>query len=175
MKRLMSLPLLERLRLLSLALAAIALCIGYAWNDQWVWALLFLALGGAGWVLPKRLARPLGPPLFTVFAAAAGLGAANLLPTPAMLLAILAALAYWDLDAFQERLKRVPASEDTRRLEELHLKRLAWVLGLGLALSLPGLLLHIKINLLWAMLLALLIIFGIRQGIGFLRQNHEKL
>ena len=175
MKHLSSQLTAEHLRLLSLALAATALFVGYAWRGQWVWALLFLILGAAGWMLPKILARPLGTPLFVVFAAAAGLGAANELPAVAMLIAILAALAYWDLDAFRERLKRVPASENTRLLEKLHAQRLGWVLGLGLALCLPGLLLHIKINLLWAMLLSLLIVIGIRQGIGFLRRNQEKL
>ena len=175
MKQLRAQPLAERLRLLGLALAAIALFVGYAWKDKWIEALLFLILGAAGWMLPKMLARPLGSPLFVVFAAAAGLGAANELPAPAMLIAILAALAYWDLDAFRERLKRVPASENTRLLEKLHVQRLGWVLGLGLALSLPGLLLHLKINLLWAMLLSLLIVISIRQGIDFLRQNQENL
>lgn len=171
MKRLLGLPLIERLRLLSLILTTLALAVGYILDGHWPWVFVFLVLGVAGWWLPKFLDRPPGSLLFTLFVTAAALGALSGIPALAMLIATVSSLAFWDLDAFQERRKRFPASEDTRVLERYHLRRLAWVLGLGLALSLPGLLLHIKINLLWAMLLSLLAVFGIRWGIASLRQS----
>ena len=182
MRSMLTIP---HLRLFSLALAIAALAAGYIWNGIWELAVICIFLGILGWALdsknrPANKKHPAqnsavktGPALFLGIVAAAGLGAAIALPVLPMLAAVLAGLAYWDLDGFQERLERVPASEDTRLLEKLHLQRLAWVLGLGLALSLPGLLLDIQLNLGWAILLGLLIVVGIRLGIGFLRQNQE--
>jgi hypothetical protein len=111
----------------------------------------------------------LGSVMFIFVVIAAALGILAEMPSLAMLVAILAALAAWDLNAFQARLALAPKDEKTLALEKAHLLRLGWVLGAGLFLSLAGLLVQIRLSLLWAMLLGVVVVFGIRLGLDALR------
>jgi hypothetical protein len=165
----------------SLLLASAALAAGFAWERQWSWAAFFLAAGGVGWIAAHLLApktypaaarsasNRLGSVMFIFVVIAAALGILAEMPSLAMLVAILAALAAWDLNAFQARLALAPKDEKTLALEKAHLLRLGWVLGAGLFLSLAGLLVQIRLSLLWAMLLGVVVVFGIRLGLDALR------
>lgn len=160
-------------RTFSLCLAAVALALAYGLGIAWVWTPVFIVLGLLGWWAPAVLKLQPATALFIVFIAAAALGCILGLPTAAMLLAVLAALAYWDLDALHLRLSEVSDSPATRRLAAGHLKRLLAVLGLSLAAGLGAIFIHINLTLGWAMILGLVVIAGIRLGIGALNDNVE--
>ena len=94
------------------------------------------------------------------------------LPSMLLLVAVLASLAYWDLEGFHQRLSRVDSTDATHRLEKSHIRRLFIVLGLGLVVSLVALSIRIDLSMVWAILLGLVIVISLRLGIGALQ--HQK-
>jgi hypothetical protein len=156
-------------------LAAVALALGYGLGGLWTWMPIIVALAllwlighwrGWGWTSSLGL-------VFTATVAAAGL----LLGVAAgwMLLGLVAALAAWALDSFRQRLRSVEsvAVQARRDLERRHIQRLLAVAGLGLLLA--AVVLGIKLELKFGvvLLLGLLAILGLGQTIGFLnRQSH---
>jgi hypothetical protein len=104
---------------------------------------------------------------------AAAFGMVGGLPALPLLVAVLASLAYWDLDGFNQRLSRVSSTDATRSLEKSHLRRLIIALSLGLLVSLMALSIRIDLSMAWAILLGLVIVISLRLGIGAL-QHHKK-
>jgi hypothetical protein len=97
------------------------------------------------------------------------------LPALPLLVAVLASLAYWDLDGFNQRLSRVDPSDATRSLEKSHLRRLIIALSLGLVVSLVALYVRIDLSMAWAILLSLLIVISLRLGIRALQGKQPKV
>lgn len=155
-------------RLGSLILAAGALVTAFGAGDLWGWAIVFVTLGLFGAIGSRRLRASLGTFWLVIFVIAAAIGMIIGLPAWPLSVAVLAALAHWDLDAFNYRLSRADPTDSTRRLEKSHLLRLLIVLGLGMAVSLLALSIRINLSLVWAMLLVLVIVVGLRLGIGAL-------
>jgi len=153
-------------RSISLLAAAGTLAAGYALGGLGMGAIACLVIGAAGALGLLRPKIDFSQWLFIAFLSAATLGILIEMPELAMLLGLLAALAYWDLDAFQRRLGLVEPGEATSRLEKSHLGRLGLVLGLGLALGLAALFIRLNLTLCWGILLGLAIILGLRLGIG---------
>jgi hypothetical protein len=161
-----------RLHLVSFALACLALAAGYGLSGSTGWAVVLIGFGLAGWGIIKWLKLAAGNIFFILMIVAAGLGPGNGANPFLMLISILAALAFWDLDAFLQRLALVEPSPITHELEHKHLRRLLVVLGAGLLLGGVGLVIKIELNLGWAVILGIVILIGIRLGIQSLNANH---
>ncbi len=154
-----------RLRVLSFGLACVFLCMGFGLQAEWAWSGGFLLLGIAGCFLLLKYKWPVGLAGFTIILIAAVAGIFLNISLWSALLAVVAGLGFWDLDAFNERLTRVPASEETLSLEKVHHKRLLLALGIGGGLVLFSLLIDFRLSLGWAILLGLAVILLVRLGI----------
>jgi hypothetical protein len=86
---------------------------------------------------------------------------------------LVAALCAWDLHHFVLDLQRVGRVEDRRALEQRHLLRLLAVAGLGGVLAVLALTIEIRLTFFQALLLGLLVIWGLSRGIGFLRRESD--
>ncbi len=138
-----------------------------------VLAALALLLAALPPILARRGQRPWGPPL--TLAGFAGLAAAGLLlgvEAGWMLLAVVAALAAWDLEHLYERLSH-PAYAGSQAgrgaVERVHLGRLLAVLAVGLLLGALGLLAPARLTFLPALLLSLLALLGLSWVVSFFR------
>ncbi len=162
-----------KLALITTALAAGALALGYGLSGLWTWMLLVLALGllwllgqrrGWGWMASAVL-------VLFVIAAASGLWFG--LVAGWMLSGVVAALSAWDLDHFALRLRSVERVEGAHELERRHLRRLLIADGLGLLLAALALRVEIELSFGVALLLGLFAVLGLGQVIGFLRRESD--
>lgn len=153
-------------RLGGLLLAAGALAIAFAAGGLWEWAIAFAAWGALAAAGTRWFGASLGTICLIIFVTAAATGMLLGLQPIALLVAVCAALAHWDLDAFGLRLSRADHTDLTRRLEKSHHLRLLVVLVLALAVSLLALSIRINLSLIGAMLLVLVIVISLRLGIA---------
>lgn len=153
-------------RLLALFLSTGILAIAYAWQLSWGWALPFIFLALFVWLGAEKLDLPVGDFVFIACLSAAMLGVIQDIHLVPLLLATLAALAWWDLDHFYHRMHKMTESDATRRLMAAHYQRLLAVLGIGLAISLAAAVISIPLSLGWAMILILVFIVCIRLGLN---------
>ena len=155
---------IARLRLASLALATTSLVLGLAVAELWEGAVLVFILGIGAILALRRYSLQLGTPVFLLGAAGAAAGVfAQAQPVAmAMLVGFVAALAFWDLNAFYARLSGFESDEALLRLKKKHLRRLGPVLGLGLAAGLAGLGIRIQFSLGWALLLGAAVVVCLR-------------
>lgn len=160
------------LRYVSLILAFSALVIGCALAGYGSWALLTALLGSLGTLSLDKWLRNQGTMLYLGLAGATGFGMMIGLKPLAMLIALVAALSFWDLDAFHQRLCQVETGDLTQALEKAHLKRLLSVLGIGFALALAGILGHVHLGMGWAILLGLGAILSIQLGLNIYQQRN---
>ncbi len=125
----------ERLLWASIGLAAGTLALGYGLAGILLGALAAVILGGL-WLVGQW--RQLAWVASLGLVIAAGMAAAGLLLGVGAgwsLVAVVAALSAWDLDAFARRLNRAAKVEGQADLERQHLLRLLAVDGLGLVLA----------------------------------------
>jgi hypothetical protein len=149
-----------------IALAGVGLVLGYEFSLLWLWVSLGL-LWLIGHYSPGQGTSTMG---LVIFIGAAGYGVWQGRPAGWLLVSLVAALAAWDLDHFERRLRRA----DTRQadLRRAHLQRLAVVAGLGLGLGWLALGLRVELNLGWAIVLSLLAIIGLSWVLGFKGTNN---
>jgi hypothetical protein len=86
---------------------------------------------------------------------------------------ILFALAAWDLDAFQRRLRYATRIEEEDHFTRIHLRRLLTALVIGLGLSTAVLFIQFELRFGWGVLLVLLLILAFHQIISSLRKGVE--
>jgi hypothetical protein len=144
-------------------LSAVLVGTGFALEQRYLLALISLSLGPAWWYGHRRRLEWME----TLMAAALFLAAAAVLmldgPIWAVLPGVVFTLSGWDLGNFDARLRKVPATPETRKLEQKHLLILAKVNGLGFGITAAVLLVQIRLSLWVAMLLALLVVIGLNQ------------
>ena len=162
-----------RLCVASLILAACALVIAYGIGNLWGWAILIAGLGILGGFGPSSLRVRFNRLWLLGFVIAAVNGILSGLPALLLLVAVLASLAYWDLEGFNQRLSRVDPSDATRSLEKSHIRRLLIALGLGLVASLIGLSIRTDLSIIWAILLGLVIVISLQMGIRALQYQDK--
>jgi hypothetical protein len=147
-------------------IAALALALGYASQALWAGAGICLAIGllwlgsrlrGWDWAADPCLAG---------WAGMAAFGAWQGLPASLLLLAVVAALAAWDLDHFAARLRCAGVIAQRAELGRAHLRQLAIVAGIGLLLGAIALSLRVDLTFGWAILIATLAIFSLSRMIG---------
>ncbi|MBN2149010.1 MAG: hypothetical protein JW726_16615 [Anaerolineales bacterium] len=144
-----------RLRLIGLLLAAGALALGYGLGEAWIGTALFGLLGVSGWLGLRKVSN-LGSLLYLILMAGSVYGMFLGLSRLVMLIALVAALAFWDLDAFYVRLKWVNGNTHSQPLVRGHLRRLGWVLGLGFVLGLVGISFEINLTTEWGIVLGII-------------------
>lgn len=159
---------------LSTLLATASLALGFAAGGLGAAAPPILLIGLL-WSLGRRRGwdwiSPLG--LISLYGAAA-VGLLLNLEAGWMLLAAVATLSAWDLDAFLQRLGDAERGGAVRDLERRHLGRLLLVNGSGLALGGMALELSVRLSLVAAILLGLLTLAGLSQMIALLRPDSAR-
>ena len=163
-----------RWRTVSLITACGFFTLALALAGWWLWALIPLVFAVAGWMILRKTAYSIGTVGFLLSITTAVFGTLRGLPLWAMVLVVISGLVFWDLDALIHRLDVVEPSDKTREIEKKHLERLGLAVAIGLAASLPGVLLRINFSLAWAIVFGLVVILGIRQVIKELIQRGEK-
>jgi hypothetical protein len=98
---------------------------------------------------------------FLASVAAAGVGLWLNLLLGGMLAGALGALVAWDLSDFLRRLSSVIPEDEVSGLERRHLIRLAIVTAAGLAFSLVGMFVRLRLSFEWAAFLAILSALGV--------------
>jgi hypothetical protein len=168
----------RHLGLLSAALAAGALALGYSLAGLPLWPLPILG-GGLLWVVGG--ARGWGRIFAWGVVACALLAAVGLAQAVGfgwMLLALVAAVTAWDLDRFAQTPAspgRAPAAagrvEGARQMERRHLQRLGLVNLAGLSLGAAAFLLQTRLHFVVVVLLLLLAAWGLSQAVTYLRRE----
>jgi hypothetical protein len=136
------------------ALGIVPILLGLLWitavGRRWEWVASLIWIGCVALAALATFvgAHPIGPPV----------GA-------------LAALAAWDLDGLHRQLRSVTRIYGESRIVDRHIRRLAGVLGLSLALSLVALVARVRLDLGWAMALGLLAAWGLSRAVRFMRRE----
>lgn len=175
---------------IAISLAAGSAAAGYLLAGKWAGALVSLVWGGL-WVSgmlrqASRMAAedslPAGqtssPDVSTGAASSALFGYALLVMAGIwsgvwpgwLLVGLVATLAGWDLEYFVNRLRYVRDEAMAAELTDTHLRRLGWVVATGLLLGGAALLVHYRLTFGWAVLVALLAVYGVTRFISFFRQ-----
>jgi hypothetical protein len=152
-----------------IVLAMVGLVLGYELSLPWLWVSLGL-LWLIGHYGPGKGVATVG---LVVFIGAAGYGVWQEHPAEWLLVSLVAALAAWDLDHFERRLRQARPGTQETDLRRAHLQRLALVAGLGLGLGWLALGVRIELGLGWAILLSLLTIIGLSRVLGFKGVNGD--
>jgi hypothetical protein len=158
---------------LCVGLAVGSLVIGYGQGGWWDWMLIPAVLGGLwllgywrGWAWMASVG-------LIGFVGISAIGLWLGLDAGWMVGGLVAALCAWDLHHFALSLQRVGRIENERALEQRHLLRLLAVAGLGLVLAVVALRIEIRLTFLQALLLGLLVVWGLSRGISFLRRESD--
>ncbi len=158
---------------LCVVLAVGLLVIGYGQAGWWDWMWIPGVLGGLwvfgywrGWAWTASLG------LIGVLGLS-GIGLRLDLDAGWMVGGLVAALCAWDLHHFTLSLQSAGRVEGERALEQRHLVRLLAVAGLGLVLAIIALRIEIRLTFLQALLLGLLVAWGLSRGISFLRRESD--
>ncbi len=151
----------DRVRLAATLLAVLAPAVGYGLARLWGASLLLIGLGGL-WLAGQWKGW--------LWSGTAGLAGVVLAGTAGLwlgvgagwgLAGVVGALAAWDLHWFAHRRGRTAVSLEEERLEWLHLRRLAAVIGLGAALGGGALLVRVNLGFGGALLLGGLALAGL--------------
>jgi hypothetical protein len=153
----------------SLFIACSALAVAF-WISQYiVLSVIFMMIFVINLVADKKNPRILSSILFIVIISGAALGIMVGGSPPLLLLVCVVSLSYWDLDAFDRRLKLQKPAELTREMEKSHIYRLLGSLGVGYLIGLVSLSIHIRLSIGWAILLGIAVFPGILLPIRLVR------
>lgn len=134
----------------------------------------WLLAAGAAWLFAQwqRLhwAASLGLLVF-VGAAAYGLWAG--LPASLMTLAAVGGLLGWDLAGLSHRLRLASPTDDVKKIEQMHMARVAVVSALGLVLAGVASVIRIRLSFELAVVLVLLAGIGLTQVVSWLQRRGE--
>jgi len=165
----------EKVLLISIGLAAGALALGYGLEASWPGVVLAASLGGLWWLSRRGRWRWPASALLLVAAVLAAVGLWLDLDAGWMLAGLVGALCAWDLDHWVRQLCGVewdePSAARRLALEKGHLYRLAAVAGVGLALGLVALEVHVRLSFFLAVLLGLLAAWGLSRAVTILRRE----
>ncbi len=142
----------------AVAVAAGAPALGAALRGLWLLALLFLAQAGL-WFLTHQRRWPT-PPVFLFSLAGLGVAVWVNVRMGWLLVGGAAVLMAYDLEAFNAHLARISRIENSSRLIDAHLRRLALTGGGSLLVGGLGRLLRVQIGFVPALILALLLVLG---------------
>lgn len=163
----------ERLSLVSIGAATLALALGYGASALWVAALLVVALGILWGIQQFRGQTGSSTAGLSVAVLAAAAGSWLGVGAGWLLVAVVAALSAWDLDQFEQHLRQAGQVQGRAEMERRHLLRLALVDALGILLGIVALHVPVRISFLAALLLAAVLSLGAGELILYLRQGRQ--
>jgi hypothetical protein len=151
----------RKFELAAISISTVTLGAAYLfWGSSLGLAIVIIA--GIGWFFASMRSKPVYATYSFVLSILLNFLAANGGASPIlMLFSISFSLAAWDLSRFSPQLEKIHPPEAAKRIEKLHLKRLALTLGIGLAVGLAGLWIHIQLQFILALILGLLAFFGL--------------
>ena len=103
----------------------------------------------------------------------AALGAGLEISPVGMLVALSATLISWDLHRFLSRLGSADYVIGTSNLQRIHLRQLAVVAGVGLALGILALSIEFNLGLGWVILMGIIVAIGLSWIVRFVRRREE--
>jgi hypothetical protein len=165
--------LVQRFFWAQLLFAVSALSVGHALIPRMEFAIGAVFLGLVWYMAQRRWAGGSENMLLFAFTGAAALGLYWGAPPLLMLLVVVFSLGAWDLDHFTQRLHRVERVEFDSGLGRTHLLRLAKVEAAGLALALVPLLIRLRLDFWWVVLMGLLAVIGLSRVVAFVRRETE--
>jgi drug/metabolite transporter (DMT)-like permease len=155
----------------SILLASGLIALAYAMNEYYLLAVLPLILGVL-WLLDHRLRwQHLASLVLVIFSMFCVLGYWLQLSMPVLVLAISAAVAAWDLDHFSRRIQAQPPVRAFDRMQKYHIKQLAFVIGIGIALAQAILLIQITLNFWVIFVLTLIVIISLTRVLVIIRSG----
>jgi drug/metabolite transporter (DMT)-like permease len=155
----------------SILLASGLIALAYAMNQYYLLAVLPLILGVL-WLLDHRLRwQHLASLVLVIFSMFCVLGYWLQLSMPVLVLALSAALAAWDLDHFFRRIQAQPPVRAFDRMHNYHIKQLAFVIGIGIALAQAILLIQITLNFWVIFVLSLIVIISLTRVLVIIRSG----
>lgn len=164
---------IDRARLGAIMLSTVLLALSYGAWGSWITA-VGIAVVGLLWLLRLPLGRAgLASVGLLIFAVFAGYEVWVGLPAIGMLLALVLALAAWDLDRFARRLRSADFVEHEPELVRAHLMRLGGVCGLGLLFGGAATAIRLDLGFWWTLFLALLAVIGLQQALRSLRRLRD--
>lgn len=162
---------IERLLFGSIGAAVAGLVLGYLGSDASVLAPL-PALAGLLWLAGRwRGWRWIASPAMVTLTLLAALGMTRGASPILLFVGSVASLVAWDLDQFTRRLQRAACAFDAAALAAEHLRRLAAVSALGLLLGLIALVVHLRLDIGWALAIGLVAAVSLSRAIRFLRRE----
>ncbi len=163
----------KTLSFVSIVLAALSLAMGSGLAGFWLGAAFAV---GAGLLWLTALWRDWRPVIgwsVILFVGIAALGTWLDVSTGWSLFGLVATLIAWDLGDFAYRFGKTDEVHNYAALRRLHLQRLAIVAGLSLLLGGIALSFELSLNMWWGVFLGALVIAGLSQAIGRLRQESD--
>lgn len=164
---------IRKLWYISLGCVTFALVIGYAIGGLWIWTLPILGLAVLWLVGQRRGLKWVASVDFSLFVGFAVIGIWQELSFALMLLGMIAALAAWDMDYFQQRLEDVERVSQREVLERKYLQRLLIIEVSGAILTFTAVSLTVTFSFGSALLLGLLAVIGLSRTIRFLRHESD--
>ena len=161
-------PIIQRICLLT-SIAALGLPFIFA--EYWPIVLFFLAMAGFWFIMKKRSAFWSASIVFITFILLAGVGVLANLSTPLMIIACIAALAWWDLTNFRRSIILGQPLETRLLLERDHLQSLVLAISAGLTLAFVSSYLNLQISFVGMVLIVGFTIGGLTYAMHTLEKN----
>ena len=155
----------------SLALALVCQALGWIIAGYWPMGLIVLCLVPLSLFLLERKFRPITALVLMVSVLTAAIGLWLGIGLSLALLAVVCALAAWDLDGFSRRLVFASAEDDPPRLERQHLMQVSLALLLGIGIDLASQSIRYAFGFEWALTLAILAFCGIGALVNGMRAS----
>ncbi len=153
--------------------ATCALVTGYAIGGYWIWTLPILGLAVLGLLGQRRGLKWAASMELLLFVGLAVIGIRQALSFGLMLLGMIAALAAWDIDHFQQRMEDVVRVDQREDMERKYLRRLLIIETSGALLAFTAVSLTVTFSFGSALLLGLLAVVGLSRTIQFLRRESD--
>ena len=150
-------------------MATLALAMGFGLAKQWRWVILSILLGMLWWFGLQHHKEWVASLLFVLFAGTCAAGLFLRVPSPAMLIALVAILSAWDLHDFLRRVGDREPDEHTATLVDHHLKQLLIVDVAGSFAAVGALLLSLKLYFILVAVMVLLLVLSLHLAFRFLR------
>jgi hypothetical protein len=164
---------IRKLWYISSGCATCALVAGYAIGGYWIWILPILGLA-ALWLLGQRRGlKWVASVELLHFVGFAVIGIWQGLSYGLMLLGLIAALAAWDMDSFQQRMEDVKRVDRREDMERKYLRRLLVIEASGALLAFTAVSLTVTYSFGSALLLGLFAVIGLSRTIRFLRRESD--
>ena len=162
---------MKRNALLAIGVAALLLALAYAIAGRWI-GTLAAVLVGAAWLAGvwRDLPKVSGAGLAGAIVVAAA-GPAQGAPALPLLFGVVAALVAWDLARFAARLRAAGEVAGAAAFERAHLRYLAAVAGVGLALGCLALVLRVAIGFGWVIFFGVVAIVALGQLVRTLQRE----